>query len=298
MCGGTNTSSVYSTAVPLLVSLNISLPKQVKTNTVVTVVSTLSIKRQRDEVSALDSVKQRNQTADSIFMEWSSAGKVYNITQYRLQGNLSSTSTDLIFQSFGRHDVCVQAYNLFSNQRRCSHVDVLVPINGLRLVTAFQEGVKLPLYFPPLSVTSCKSVYFKYLIGRGSKPQFRFDFGDGSPPLIVADSSLDYDPLDYTCVTVSHIFRSKGKFTVNVTASNAVSLSSYPFDVNSARLFIGKVELVKNGRDCIYVEANVSSTLKARILQPEGCQFKVSFRWHFSDSSPNVTTLGEHYLLS
>ncbi|KAJ7375344.1 hypothetical protein OS493_002095 [Desmophyllum pertusum] len=48
------------------------------------------------------------------------------------------------------------------------------------------------------------------------------------------------------------------------------------------------LELIKNGKDCMYVEANVSSTLTVKIKQVPGCA--VFFQWNFNDSSPNVTT--------
>ena len=55
---------------------------------------------------------------------------------------------------------------------------------------------------------------------------------------------------------------------------------------------IGAVKLnEKNGRDCIYVEGNVSFTFTATVIQSQGCA--VFFQWNFNDSSPDVTTTSE-----
>lgn len=271
-------------------SLNINLPKQVKTNTSIAADSELSIKRQRDEVSNLDRIKQGNQTAGSILIEWYSGNKLHNKTQQTLDGNWTNTSTVFLFRIPGNHHVCVKASNLFSQQKRCSLVNVVTPVNGLQLVTVFQGSRKVRLS-SPLLITNSKAAFFKYLIASGSHPKFRFDFGDGSSPLSVADTSSRHDSSECTCVTVFHIFKSCGNFTVNVTASNAVSLESV---TEPGKIAVGMsvetLELIKNGKDCMYVEANVSSTLTVKIKQVPGCA--VFFQWNFNDSSPNVTTTG------
>ena len=291
ICGGRNTSSVYSTAVPLLVSLTITLPKQVKTNTSVTAVSKLSIKRQREEVSDLDGIKQGNQTANDILINWYSGVKFWNKTQHTLHRNQTRTSTTFSFASPGSHRICVEASNLFSHQKICTDIDVVVPVQGLQLVTVFQGGKKLNL-FVPLVVASHQKVLLKYLTASGSRPRFQFDFGDGSSRLIVMDNVADRYSSVCSCVIVSHVFKSCGNFTVNATASNAVSLQSVtqPSQVMVV-LSIRDVEIQKNDRDCLYVEGNVSSTLTAIVKQSQGCT--VSFQWNFNDSSPNMTTTGE-----
>lgn len=55
--------------------------------------------------------------------------------------------------------------------------------------------------------------------------------------------------------------------------------------------FKASIELEKNSKDCLRVEVNMSSILKARILDLEGCS--VIYKWNFNDSSPNITTSGE-----
>lgn len=272
-------------------SLNINLTKQVKTNTSVTADSKLSIKRHGDEVSNLDRIKQGNQTADVILFNWYSGVKLWNKTQHTLHGNQTRTSTVFLFATPGNHRICVEASNLFSRRQICTHVDVVAPVQGLQLVTVFQGGKKLNLSLP-LVVTSHKTVLLKYLAASGSRPQFRFDFGDGSSPLTVLDNSVDRYSSVCSCVTVSHVFKSCGNFTVNVTASNAVSLESVaqPGQVIVV-MSIETVEISKNSGDCMYVEGNVSSTLTAIVKQHQGCA--VFFQWNFNDSSPDVTTTGE-----
>lgn len=281
---------MYSTAVPLLVSLNINLPKRVETNTSFTADSKLLIKRQREEVSNLDKIKQGNQTADDILINWYSGVTYWNRTRHTLHGNQTRTSTLFLFATPDNHIVCVEASNLFSYQKICTDIDVVAPVQGLQLVTVFQGGKKLNLSLP-LIVKSYKTVLLKYLTESGSRPQFRFDFGDGSSPLTIMDNSADRYSSVCSCVTVSHVFKSCGNFTVNVTASNGVSSVSVtqPGQVVVV-LSIGTVEISKNNMDCMYVVGNVSSTLTAIVKQSQGCA--VFFQWNFNDSSPEVTTSG------
>ena len=282
---------MYSTAVPLLVSLNISLPKQVKTNTSIAAVTELSIKRPRYEVSGLNRIRQGNQTANSISIEWYSEYKLYNTTWLTLQGNWTRTLAQLVFVLPGNHNICVRAHNLFSRQDRCTLVSTVAPITGLQFVKVFQEKTKLNISLP---LPTFKTVYLKYLIDSGSTPEFRFNFGDGSDPFIVTNSISGRYSLECTCVTVSHAFNQCGNFTVNVTASNTVSSDSvdHPIKVN---LLIDSLELAKNGRDCLYVEGNVPTTLNAKLKELQGCT--VFFEWSFNDSSPNVMTEGELSIL-
>lgn len=281
---------MYSTAVPLLVSLNINLPKRVETNTSFTADSKLLIKRQREEVSNLDKIKQGNQTADDILINWYSGVTYWNKTRHTLHGNQTRTSTLFLFATPDNHIVCVEASNLFSYRKICTDIDVVAPVQGLQLVTVFQGGKKLNLSLP-LIVKSYKTVLLKYLTESGSRPQFRFDFGDGSSPLTIMDNSADRYSSVCSCVTVSHVFKSCGNFTVNVTASNGVSSVSVtqPGQVVVV-LSIGTVEISKNNMDCMYVVGNVSSTLTAIVKQSQGCA--VFFQWNFNDSSPEVTTSG------
>ena len=272
-------------------SLNITLPKKVETNTSVTAVSKLLIKRQREEVSNLDRIKQGNQTANYILINWYSGVRFWNKTQHTLHGNQTRTSTTFSFASPGSRRICIEASNMFSHQKICTDIDVVAPVQGLQLVTAFQGGKKLNL-FAPLVVKSHQTVLLKYLTASGSRPRFQFDFGDGSSPLIVMDNFADRYSSVCSCVTVSHVFKSCGNFTVNATASNAVSLQTVtqPSQVTVV-MSIGAVEIRKNDRDCLYVEGNVSSNLTATAKQSQGCI--VSFQWNFNDSSPNMTTKGE-----
>ena len=272
-------------------SLTITLPKQVKTNTSVTAESKLSIKRQREEVSNLDRIKQGNQTADDILINWYSRVTFWNKTQHTLHGNQTRTSAVFSFATPGNYRICIEAYNLFSHRKICKYIDVVAPVEGLQFVTVFQGGKKLNLSLPWV-VKSQKTVHLKYLTASGSRPRFQFDFGDGSPPLTVMDNSVDQYSSVCSCVTVSHVFKRCGNFTVNVTASNAVSTESVtqPGQVTVV-LSIGAVEISKHGRDCMYVEGNVSSTLTAIVKQSQGCA--ISFQWNFNDSSPNVTTKSE-----
>jgi len=252
----------------------------------------LTIKRPREEVSDLGRVKQGNQTADDILINWYSGVKFWNKTRHTLHGNQTRTSTVFSFVTAGSHRICVEASNLFSHQKKCTDVDVIAPLQGLQLVTIFQGDKKLNLSLP-LIVNSHETVFLKYLTASGSTPQFQFDFGDGSSMLPVMDNSVDRFSSVCSCVTVAHDFKSCGNFTVNATASNAVSVESVtqPSQVMVV-LSIGEVEInEKNVRDCIYVEANVSSTLTALINQSEGCA--VSFQWNFNDSSPDVETPSE-----
>lgn len=288
-CGGTNSSSVYSTAVPLIVALNLSLPNQVKANASVAAISELSIKRWSNEVSGLNRIREGNQTADSFSIQWFSERKVFNTILHTLKGNTTRTSSHLEFIVPGHHNVCVQACNLFSKLERCMFVDVVAPVKGLQLVAVFSEGTKLEL-LPSLLIPTVKTVHLKYLIMSGSRPEFTFDFGDGSSSLTVAKAVSGRIALECSCVTVSHVFQRCGNITINATASNSISRESVvqPAMVN---VFIQSLEIDKGGRkDCMYVAVNVPKTLRTKIRGSKGCI--VSYEWNFNDSSPNVITQG------
>ena len=291
-CGGTNLSSVYSLAVPLVVSLNVSLPEQVKVNTTITAIAGLSIKRPMHEISGLDKIRKLNQTADIIIVKWYSGSQLYNTSQHALEGNLTTTFSTVQLSLIvpGNHYICVEASNLFSYQKTCSLVFAGIPITGLKLV-AVEQGRKASL-FSPLFPTLV--VHLKYRILSGSRPKFRFDFGDGGPSFNVSNSTSGSDSLGSSCVTVAHGFKQCGNVTVNVTASNALSQLSLSHQVN-VKHYLDSVEIVTDGSSCINVEANVSTTLTARVKFlniRQGCL--VSYEWDFNcSSSANVTTQGE-----
>ena len=239
----------------------------------------------------MDRIKQGNQSADDILINWYkmySGVTFWNKTRHTLHGNQTRTSTLFLFARPGNHRICVEASNLFSHQKICTDIDVVAPVQGLQLVTVFQGGKKLNLS-SPLIVKGHKTVLLKYLTVSGSRPQFQFDFGDGSSPLSVMDNSVDRYSSVCSCVTVSHVFKSCGNFTVNVMASNAVSLESVtqPGQVVVV-MSIETVEIRKIGSDCMYVAGNVSSTLTAIVKR--GCAD--FFKWNFNDSSPDMTTTG------
>lgn len=285
-------SSVYSLAVPLVVSLNVSLPEQVKVNTTITGITGLSIKRPMREISGLEKIRRLNQTADVIIVKWYSGSQLYNTSLHALQGNLTTTFSTVQLSLIipGNHNICVQATNLFSYQKTCSLVFAGIPITGLKLV-AVQQGTKASnwtlLYSPLL-------VHLKYRILSGSRPTFRFDFGDGSPSYHVSNSISGSDSLGSSCVTVVHGFKQCGNVTVSVTASNALSQLSLSHRVN-VKLYFGKVEIISK-YTCIYVQANVSTNLTARVEHlnfKQGCLVS-SYEWHFNGSlSANITTQGE-----
>ena len=281
--------------MPLVVSLNVSLPEQVKVNTTITGITRLSIKRPIHEISELEKIRKLNQTADIIIVKWYSGSQLYNTSQHALQGNLTTTFSTVQLSLIipGNHNICVQASNLFSYQKTCSLVIADIPITGLKLV-AVQQGIPVPPMSPLLPTLV---VHLKYRILSGSRPKFRFDFGDGGPSYSVSNSISGSDSLGSSCVTVAHGFKQCGNVTVTVTASNALSQLSLSHQVNVKLylLYLDSVDIVTDGRSCINVEANVSTTLTARVKflnMWQGCL--VSYEWHFNcNSSANVTTQGE-----
>ena len=291
-CGGTDLSSVYSLAVPLVVSLTVSLPEQVKVNTTITAITRLSIKRPMHEISGLDKIRKHNQTADIIIVKWYSGSQLYNTSQHALEGNLTTafSTVQLLLIIPGNHNICVKASNLFSYQETCSLVFAGIPITGLKLI-AVKQDTKAPEGSPLLPTLV---VHLKYRILSGTRPKFSFDFGDGGPSFNVSNSISGSDSLGSSCVTVAHGFKQCGNVTVTVTASNALSQLSLSHQVN-VKHRLDSVEIVTDGRSCINVEANVSTTLTARLKflnMRQGCL--VTYEWHFSgNSSANVTTQGE-----
>ena len=285
-------SSVYSTAVPVIVSITLNLPNQVRLNASVNATSELSIMRPRGEVGSLDAIREGNTTAKNISLRWYHDSNFLNAMSYTLQENATRLSFLHVFTSPGEHIICANAANLFSSVRRCVDVDVLLPVSGLQVVALYHGSTLLNLSLP-LLVTTREAVYMKFLISSGSQPVFTFNFGDGSFPLTVVDTSaaLHMHSSSYTCVTASHVFLRCGNFSLNVTVSNAVSQESVSLPEKiQVQMVIKFVDAERWGRKCIDAELGSEASLTAKVCQDDGCT--VFFEWNFGDSSPNTTTTG------
>ena len=306
-CGGQHSISVYSTAVPMIVSLNLSIPHPLKTNTSVSVASGLSIKRRTDEVRGLNRITMGSETADSVLVRWFSQTGLYNKTGHpvnktlmtlrnttssKLDGNFTRILSHLEFFIPGYHNVCVQASNLFSYLETCTVVDVVAPITDLQLVAISQEESMLDNVSSNLSIPTSKAIRLKYAIGSGSRPEFLFNFGDGSPVLVDTYAVTGRAALRPSCVVVLHFFKSCGNITINVTASNSVSIKSVG-QLVFVNPFIDELKIInKSLHDCLYVKVNTFVVLEAtvRVHLPDCLVF---YEWNFHDSSPSVTTEGE-----
>ena len=228
-------ASVYSTAVPVIVSLKIRIPSKVKANASVLAVSEVLFRR-RKEVSYLNTIALGNETADGVSVTWFLERELYNVTGYprnktlkvhsriwnTLDGNYTNTSSVFLFVIPGVNHVCVLARNLFSQQKKCVAVDVVVPVTGLQLEAIFFKGTMLGVSSSSLSVPISKYVQIKYAISSGSKPQILVSLGNRT--FHKASNISGPAALSSSCLAVFPVFKSCGKKTIVVKAGNDFSL--------------------------------------------------------------------------
>ena len=298
-------ASVYSTAVPVIVSLKIRIPCRVKANASVLAVSEVLFRR-RKEVSYLNTIALGNETADGVSVTWFLQRELYNVTGYpqnktlkvhsriwnTLDGNYTKTSSVFLFVIPGVYHVCVLARNLFSQQKKCVPVDVVVPLTGLQLVAIFFKGTILGVTTSSLSVPLSEYVQIKYAISSGSKPRFLVNLGNRTFHKVYNMSGPA--ALSSSCLVVSPVFKSCGKKTIVVKAVNDFSVK-YLRHLLVVHPFTEVLEFEKPEGHCIFTRVNTSVTLKATVGKgiPFGC--KMSFEWNFNDSSSIVITNGELY---
>ena len=308
-CGGKNVASVYSTAVPVIVSLKIRIRSKVKANVSVLAVSEVLFRR-RKEVSYLNTITLGNETADGVSVTWFLERALYNMTGYSqnktlkvhnrtwntLDGNYTKTSCVFLFVIPGDYRVCVLARNLFSQQKKCVPVDVLVPVTGLQLVAISFGGRILSVSSSSpssLSVPVSKLTQIKYAITIGSKPHFLVTVDNRTLSHKVHNISGPAAMIP-SCLAFFPVFKSCGKKTIVVQAGNDLG-SKYLHHSLVVHPFTEVLEFEKPEDHCIFMRVNTSVTLKATIEKVEPSNCHMSFEWNFNDSSSIVITNGELY---
>lgn len=315
-CGGKNLASVYSTAVPVIVSSKIRIPSKVKANTSVLAVFEVLFRRRKREVSYLNTIALGNETADGVSVTWFLQRRLYSITGYSqnetsmevhnriwntLDGNYTKTSSVFLFIIPGDYRVCVLARNLFSHQKKCAPVEVVAPITGLQLVAIsvrrrILNGSSSSSSSSPSSllVPVSKHLQLKYAITSGSKPGFLVTFGKRRHRLSTAHNISGLAALSSSCLSFFPLFSQCGKITINVTAWNDVSSESLHHSL-MIHPFTEVLELENSEGRCLFMRVNTSVTLNAIVEEDEPFKCPMSFEWNFNDSSPIVITNGELY---
>ncbi|XP_034563216.1 polycystin-1 [Notolabrus celidotus] len=135
----------------------------------------------------------------------------YSFTWFRSSSGLIVTTERshrcFIFKDEGDEEVSVTASNTVSNKTANATVSIQTPVGRLSVSHSLNDTLTVN---EPVSfwVTSCA----------GSDVSVLWDFGDGSP--------VQQKP------NTSHVFTSKGQFTVTATAFNAVSRQSVTLNLN------------------------------------------------------------------
>ncbi|KAM3834002.1 polycystin-1-like, partial [Diretmus argenteus] len=163
------------------------------------------------------------------------------------------------FGSAGVYNITVCANNTLSILTAWLMVEVMEKVTGLTLS-----------YSGPNELSSTTEIRGK--VATGTRLIWEFDLGDGS---------LQRNPTDGS---VSHVYKSPGNYTVDVTVSNSVSQARQSISVEVYRLAIRGIlptECVMSGRD-IQFSAQVNGNIS-----------KLTFHWTFGDGSPLMVVRGK-----
>lgn len=162
------------------------------------------------------------------------------------------------FASAGVYNVTVCANNTVTVLTTWLMVEVMEKISGLRV-----------RHNGPSELGSVTD--FIATVATGTSLTWNFDFGDGSLQRNLTDGSI------------SHIYKSPGNYTVDLTVSNSVSQAHQSISVEVYRLAVGVVlptECVMSGRDIQFtalVHGNISI---------------LTFHWVFGDGAPMTIVRG------
>ncbi|XP_027144915.1 polycystin-1 [Larimichthys crocea] len=163
------------------------------------------------------------------------------------------------FASAGVYNVTVCANNTLTALTSWLMVEVMETISGLTVS-----------YSGPSELSSATD--FRARVVTGTSLLWNFDFGDGSIQRNLTDGAI------------SHIYKSQGNYTVDVTVSNSVSQGHQSISVEVYRLAVSGVfptECVMSGRDIQFtslVNGNISI---------------LTFHWLFGDGSPLTIVRGQ-----
>ncbi|XP_040885354.1 polycystin-1 [Toxotes jaculatrix] len=163
------------------------------------------------------------------------------------------------FGSAGRYNVTVCASNTLTTLATWLILEVMEKISGLTIS-----------YSEPCEVNAATD--FRAKVSTGSGLIWDFDFGDGSLQGNLTDGSI------------SHIYKSPGNYTVDVTVTNSVSKVHQSIRIKVYSLAVTGVlptECVINGKD---IQLTALVTGKISIL---------TFHWRFGDGSPLTVVTGQ-----
>ncbi|KAF3704724.1 Polycystin-1 Autosomal dominant polycystic kidney disease 1 protein -like protein Precursor [Channa argus] len=167
------------------------------------------------------------------------------------------------FGCAGVYNITVCANNTLTALTTWFMVEVMEKISGL---TISHNG--------PSELSSATN--FRAKVATGTSLVWNFDFGDGSLQK------------NHTYGSISHIYKSPGNFTVDVTVSNSVSKARQSITVEVYRLAVSGVlptQCVINGKDIqltVVVNGNISI---------------LTFHWQFGDGSPLIVVTGQSTIL-
>ncbi|KAF4106605.1 hypothetical protein G5714_012595 [Onychostoma macrolepis] len=174
-----------------------------------------------------------------------------------------------VFKRPGTYNVTICANNSLSVLTNSTAVEVVEAVSGLQLY--YNSSIELNCTF---------EISGRVSLGTGLK--WTFDFGDGS--------ALK----DHTESSASHIYKSLGNYTVQVTAYNSVSKEHQFVSVEVHHLRISKIIPT----DCIVSKTETSFEVLVKGYVPF-----LTFSWDFGDGTPfsvikGATTITHTFLTS
>lgn len=217
-------------------------------------------------VSSLPAIPEVNQ---AILFEASSLPSSYGILY---TWNFGDGSPDFkgsrnkishAFKATGVYNVSVHANNTLSQRITWASVEVLEAISGVHLS-----------YNGPNELNSVTEISGR--VSTGSSLRWTFELGDRSVFKDLSKSSI------------SHVYRSPGNYTTQVTVSNAVSRVRESINIEIYQLAIDRIlptECIVSGK-----EVNLQALVAGNVSQ-------LIFHWHFGDGTPDSAKTGTPTIL-
>lgn len=227
-------------------SMGISVRPQLKHLLIITSVTTVLIKQ------ALDLEAWVEPSGYAVFYTWNFGDGTEAVQD--IHPKVSHT-----FESAGLYNVTVCANNTLTFLTTGLIVEVVEKISGLTVSCSGPTELN--------SVTN-----FTAMVATGTNPMWNFDFGDG------------FLMRNHSNGMISHIYKTSGNYTVEITALNSVSQAHQSLSVEVYTLAISGVFPT----ECIMSKRNVQLT--ALVI---GKIAFLEFHWLFGDGSPLTVVKGQ-----
>ena len=292
-CGGENYSNIYSARVPTIVSVNLTVPLHVETNTSFRIWTEVELKGMSSESSVSTNSSDNDTSFRQVSLVWRVESITKNSTSFHATDNITSVAAFIYVIDVGRHTLCVDASNVVTEGSYCTDFEVLVPVGDIHFVGVSRGLQSLSPFSVSSLVTANTSVHVIVNVTKGSKIEFEFDFGDKTRPLRLA-SHYKLDISDLTCAweaSATHTYTACGSYTFNVTVANAVSRRTRSF--KSRFVVEGAIRDLQIQK----IFASPGKETHIRVLPAYHTRCNVRYKWNFGDGSADRRSKGMEFYM-